>query len=89
MSVSRQVSFCGTTEDVFPKMVEDSVPIYGYLYDGYWKDMGNRESYLQVNADALDCKVKLKGYLRINLTDLSSYRQSLSDATAVSQVTRK
>ncbi|MDP7057485.1 MAG: NDP-sugar synthase [Nitrospinaceae bacterium] len=53
--------FCGTTEDVFPKMVEDSVPIYGYLYDGYWKDMGNRESYLQVNADALDCKVKLKG----------------------------
>ena len=53
--------FCGTTEDVFPKMVEDGVPIYGYLYDGYWKDMGNRESYLQVNADALDRKVKLKG----------------------------
>lgn len=53
--------FCGTTEDVFPEMVADGVPIFGYLYDGYWKDMGDRESYLQVNADALDRKVRLKG----------------------------
>ena len=53
--------FYGTTEDVFPQMVNDGIPIYGYLYDGYWKDMGSRESYLQVNADALDGKVQLKG----------------------------
>ena len=53
--------FCGTTEDIFPQMVQDGIPIYGYLYGGYWKDMGNRESYLQVNADALDRKVVLKG----------------------------
>ena len=53
--------FCGTTEDIFPQMVQDGIPIYGYIYDGYWKDMGNRESYLQVNADALDEKVFLKG----------------------------
>jgi len=53
--------FCGTTEDIFPQMIRDDVPVYGYLYNGYWKDMGNRESYLQVNADALDEKVFLKG----------------------------
>ena len=53
--------FCGTTEDIFPQMVQDGIPVYGYRYDGYWKDMGNRESYLQVNADALDGKVQLKG----------------------------
>lgn len=53
--------FYRTTEDLFPQMVEDGVPIYGYLYDGYWKDMGNRECYLQVNADALDGKVQLTG----------------------------
>ena len=53
--------FCGTTEDIFPQMVQDGIPIYGYIYDGYWKDMGNRENYLQVNADALDEKVFLKG----------------------------
>jgi NDP-sugar pyrophosphorylase family protein len=53
--------FCGTTENIFPTMIQDNVPVYGYLYNGYWKDMGNRESYLQVNADALDEKVFLKG----------------------------
>ena len=52
--------FCGTTEDIFPQMIQDDVPIYGYLHEGYWNDMGNRESYLQVNADALNKKVTLK-----------------------------
>jgi NDP-sugar pyrophosphorylase family protein len=53
--------FCGTTEDIFPQMLLEEVPIFGYLHYGYWKDMGNRESYLKVNADALDEKVSLKG----------------------------
>ena len=52
--------FCGTTEDIFPQMIQDDVPIYGYLHEGYWNDMGNRESYLQVNTDALNKKVTLK-----------------------------
>ena len=59
--------FCGTTEDIFPQMVQDGIPIYGYIYDGYWKDMGSRESYLQVNADALDEKVFLKGIFQNEL----------------------
>ena len=32
--------FCGTTEDIFPQMIRDDVPVYGYLYNGYWKDKG-------------------------------------------------
>ena len=52
--------FCGTTEDIFPQMIQDDFPIYGYLHEGYWNDMGNRESYLQVNTDALNKKVTLK-----------------------------
>ena len=62
--------FCGTTEDIFPQMVQDGIPIYGYIYDGYWKDMGNRESYLQVNADALDERVSLKGISPNELNNL-------------------
>ena len=42
-------------------MIRDEVPIFGYLHDGYWKDMGNRKNYLQVNSDALNNKVSLKG----------------------------
>ena len=53
--------FCGTTEDIFPQMIEEKIPVFGYLHEGYWKDMGNRESYLEVNADALDKKISLKG----------------------------
>jgi len=52
--------FCGTTEDVFPGMIQDELPIYGFLHDGYWIDMGTRETYIQAQADALDGKLSLK-----------------------------
>ena len=51
---------CGTTEDVFPEMVQEGLPIFGYLHKDYWIDMGNREQYLQVHKDALDGKISLK-----------------------------
>ena len=52
--------FFGTAEDVFPNMVEDELPIYGYTHDKYWIDMGTRETYVQAQADALDGKSTLK-----------------------------
>ena len=52
--------FCGTTEDVFPGMIQDELPVYGFLHDGYWIDMGTRETYIQAQADALDGKLPLK-----------------------------
>ena len=52
--------FCGTSEDVFPGMIGDELPVYGFLHDGYWIDMGTRETYIQAQADALDGKLSLK-----------------------------
>lgn len=52
--------FCGTVEDVFPKMIQDELPVFGYLHEGYWIDMGTRETYLQAQTDALDGKLALK-----------------------------
>ncbi|MGK0179861.1 MAG: NDP-sugar pyrophosphorylase family protein, partial [Nitrospinales bacterium] len=52
--------FCGTTEDIFPGMIQDELLIYGFLHDGYWIDMGTRETYIQAQADALDGKLSLK-----------------------------
>jgi NDP-sugar pyrophosphorylase family protein len=52
--------FYGTTEDVFPGMIQDELPVYGFLHDGYWIDMGTRETYIQAQADALDGKLSLK-----------------------------
>ena len=52
--------FCGTTEDIFPQMVGEGLPVYGFLHEGYWIDMGNRQNYIQVHEDALDGKFHLK-----------------------------
>src|SRR5947209_84999 len=39
--------------DVFPKMLEDGKPVYGYVAEGYWEDVGTHESYLKAHADVL------------------------------------
>ena len=52
--------FYGTTEDVFPEMIKDGLPVYGYLHQGYWADIGTRETYIRAQADALDGRLILK-----------------------------
>ena len=52
--------FCGTTEDIFPAMIEEGLPVYGYLHEKYWIDMGTRETYIQAQADALEGRLALK-----------------------------
>lgn len=51
--------FCGTTKEIYPEMIEDGRPVYGYLHTGYWQDMGTREQYLQVHKEILDGKTTL------------------------------
>src|SRR5215831_3846097 len=43
--------------DVFPKMLENSERLYGWVADGYWEDVGSFESYLKAQADVLTGKV--------------------------------
>jgi len=43
--------------DVFPKLLEMGKPIYGYIAEGYWEDVGTHESYLRAQADVLSGKV--------------------------------
>lgn len=40
--------------DLFPKLMEDGHALYGIAVDGYWCDVGSRESYMQVHKDLLD-----------------------------------
>ena len=41
-------------KDVIPKMLRDGLPMYAYRFDGYWKDVGTKESLWQANMDLLD-----------------------------------
>lgn len=43
--------------DVFPKLLEEGKPIFGYVAEGYWEDVGTHESYVKAQADVLDGKV--------------------------------
>ena len=39
--------------DVFPRLVEAG-SLYGYRLDGYWRDIGTPESYLEAHHDVLE-----------------------------------
>ena len=46
--------------DVFPRMLRDALPLYGYLASGYWCDIGNIQTYYQANWDALSGAVDVQ-----------------------------
>src|SRR5260370_36279773 len=39
--------------DVFPELLKRGAPLYGYVSDSYWEDVGTHESYLKAQADVL------------------------------------
>lgn len=44
--------------DVIPYLTENDYPVYGYLLDGYWADVGTPEQLLKTTIDVLDGKIK-------------------------------
>ncbi len=47
------------SKELFPLLLEMGRPLYGYVMDGYWQDVGDLSQYAQANFDALDGRVKL------------------------------
>src|SRR6059058_4541794 len=47
------------SKELFPLLLEMGRPMYGYVMDGYWQDIGNLDQYRQANFDALDEAVAL------------------------------
>ena len=47
------------SKELFPLLLEMGRPIYGYVFEGYWQDIGNLDQYRQANFDALDERVRL------------------------------
>jgi mannose-1-phosphate guanylyltransferase/phosphomannomutase len=44
--------------DVFPRLLDRGAPLYGWIADGYWEDVGNHASYLKAQADVLARRVQ-------------------------------
>ncbi len=47
------------SSELFPKLIEAGFPLYGFVSEGYWCDVGTLESYLQVHRDILDGKAHI------------------------------
>ena len=43
--------------DVFPAVIEARHPVYGFVADAYWLDLGTPEKYLQAHFDMFEGKV--------------------------------
>ncbi|MDL4812917.1 mannose-1-phosphate guanyltransferase [Actinomadura opuntiae] len=48
------------SSDVFPKLLAEGAPLYGYVADCYWEDVGTHESYLKAQADMLSGQVGIE-----------------------------
>ncbi|MGE5633263.1 MAG: sugar phosphate nucleotidyltransferase [Caulobacteraceae bacterium] len=46
------------SKDLFPKLLRDNIPMYGYVTDDYWNDIGDLKVYKEVNYDILSGKLK-------------------------------
>ncbi|HEY9870554.1 MAG TPA: NDP-sugar synthase, partial [Candidatus Obscuribacterales bacterium] len=47
------------SNDLFPLLLLRNEPMFGFVADGYWCDIGNLQVYRQAHMDVLDGKVKL------------------------------
>ncbi|MEG4421179.1 mannose-1-phosphate guanyltransferase [Microcoleus sp. LAD1_D5] len=50
---------CDFSKDLFPMLLEKNEPMYGYIAEGYWCDVGQLDVYREAQYDALRGKVKL------------------------------
>jgi len=48
------------SQDLFPLMLQNKSPLYGFATKGYWRDIGNTDSYREAHHDIFKGKVNLK-----------------------------
>jgi mannose-1-phosphate guanylyltransferase / phosphomannomutase len=46
--------------ELFPALLGKGLPLYGFVGEGFWTDVGNLEAYLQVHRDILDRNVEVE-----------------------------
>jgi mannose-1-phosphate guanylyltransferase/phosphomannomutase len=46
------------SKELFPKLLDGGRPLYGFVTDAYWEDIGTLEQYASAQRDVLDGKVR-------------------------------
>lgn len=47
------------SKDLFPLLLRQDLGLYGYVAEGYWRDIGNLNEYQEAHIDALNCTVNI------------------------------
>jgi mannose-1-phosphate guanylyltransferase len=50
------------SKDIFPEVIKKDSGIYGYVFNGYWNDVGRPETFLEATYDILDQKIEQEFY---------------------------
>lgn len=62
------------SKDLFPKLMADQVTLWGHSAKGYWRDVGNPQSYREVMEDLLTNKVDLmSGFIKTAVSNGTVY----------------
>ncbi|WP_321469728.1 sugar phosphate nucleotidyltransferase [Halarcobacter sp.] len=56
-------------KDLFPKMMKQEIPLWGCSHKGYWRDVGNPESYREVFKDIFSGEIKLPSKGQVSKID--------------------
>ena len=48
------------SNDLFPLLMQKGIPLYGYIADGYWCDVGDIREYMRATDDVLSGKVQVQ-----------------------------
>ena len=52
--------FVDFSQNLFPKLLQEGKPLYGFISNGYWCDVGNHTSYMEANFAVLNGKVNVE-----------------------------
>ncbi len=48
------------SKDLFPLMLQKNLPLYGFVSEGYWRDVGNLNEYQEGERDSLKGRVNIE-----------------------------
>lgn len=48
------------SKDLFPQLLKEGKPLYGYVTEDYWCDIGSLEQYVSAQRDILDGKTRIE-----------------------------
>jgi mannose-1-phosphate guanylyltransferase / phosphomannomutase len=61
------------SKDLFPLMLQNKMPLYGFISEGYWRDVGNLNEYQKGQQDALH------GFIELYKTGINTYGYIVGD----------